>query len=156
METLRHLVQTAAGFDADRGDTVTIESLQFTLPPEQGALVEAGGGGFFAAQGARLVQVGVLGAIVLALILFVLRPLLGRRPSDAALADLTGMRAIGPDAARPIPAGFPATGDILDLSPQTISKIDRLREVITSRGDESSAVLRSWIEAPDTRKESAG
>ena len=37
---LRQLVQSAIGFDAERGDVVTIESLQFTLPPEQGALVE--------------------------------------------------------------------------------------------------------------------
>ena len=43
METLRQLVQSAIGFDAARGDTVTIESLQFTLPPEQGSLVERGG-----------------------------------------------------------------------------------------------------------------
>ena len=40
METLRQLVQSAIGFDAERGDTVTIESLQFTLPAEQGSLAE--------------------------------------------------------------------------------------------------------------------
>ena len=84
METLRQLVQSAIGFDAERGDTVTIESLQFTLPPEQGALAERAGAGFLAAQGARLAQIGVLGAIVLALIFFVLRPMLGRRPGARA------------------------------------------------------------------------
>ena len=50
METLRQLVQSAIGFDAERGDTVTIESLQFTLPPEQGSLAERGGSGFLDAQ----------------------------------------------------------------------------------------------------------
>ena len=52
METLRQLVQSAIGFDAERGDTVTIESLQFTPPPEQGSLAERAGSGFLAANGA--------------------------------------------------------------------------------------------------------
>ena len=64
-----------------RGDVVTIQSLQFTLPPEQGALVECRLG-FLAANGARLIQLGVLAAVVLALIFFVLRPL--RRPPPGA------------------------------------------------------------------------
>ena len=46
METLRQLVQSAIGFDEARGDTVTIESLQFTLPAEQGTLAERAGSGF--------------------------------------------------------------------------------------------------------------
>ena len=50
IETLQQLVQSAIGFDAERGDTVTIESLQFTLPPEQGSLAERGGAGFLAAE----------------------------------------------------------------------------------------------------------
>ena len=53
METLRQLVQSAIGFDAERGDTVTIESLQFTLPPEQGALAERAGLGLPRERGGR-------------------------------------------------------------------------------------------------------
>lgn len=152
METLRLLVQSAIGFDAERGDTVTIESLRLTAPLEQGTLAEAGGSGFLEAQGARLAQMGVLGAIVLALILFVLRPMMTRRVSDEAMAELTG----------PVPALAPYTPDAqdadtgvpaLEAPPRTVSKIDRLREVIASRGDDSAAVLRQWIEAPDAPKE---
>ena len=51
---------------------------------------------------------------------------------------------------------FAAGSDILDLPPQTVSKIERLRDVIASRGEDSAAVLRSWIESPDSRKEAAG
>ena len=46
--------------------------------------------------------------------------------------------------------------DILDLPAQTVNKIERLRDVISSRGEDSAAVLRSWIEFPETRKEPAG
>jgi flagellar M-ring protein FliF len=157
METLRQLVQSAIGFDAERGDTVTIESLQFTPAPEQGALAEAGGAGFLAANGAGLAQLGVLGAIVLALIFFVLRPMMGRQP-PLQLAELTGPRELAAEAARHVggPAQIGGGGDILDLPPATLTKIDRLRDVIASRGEDSAAVLRSWIEAPEIRKEPAG
>ena len=153
METLRQLVQSAIGFDAERGDTVTISSLQFTLPPEQGSLVERAGSGFLAANGARLAQLGVLGAIVLALIVFVLRPMTSRRPM-LDLPELTGMREVNPEAARSGPAQI--AGDFIDLPAQTVTKIERLRDVISSRSEDSAAVLRSWIESPDTRKEPAG
>ena len=46
METLGQLVRSAIGFDETRGDTVTIESLQFSPVPEQGTLAESTGSGF--------------------------------------------------------------------------------------------------------------
>jgi flagellar M-ring protein FliF len=155
LETLRHLVQSAIGFDESRGDTVTIETLQFTIPADQGSVAERVGDGFLATHGARLIQVGVLGAIVLALILFVLRPMVGRRPA-LDLAELTGPREHGGDPIRQLGSGASHLGDILDVPPQTVTKIERLREVISNRSEDSAAVLRSWIEAPDSRKEPAG
>ena len=153
MDTLRQLVQSAVGFDEKRGDTVTLESLQFTAPPEQGSLATRAGSGFLDAYGARLAQLGVLGMIVLALIFFVLRPMTARR-SPLELSELTGPRALADETSR---SHVPQIGgDLLDLPAHTVNKIERLRDVITSRGEDSAAVLRSWIEFPDTRKEPAG
>jgi flagellar M-ring protein FliF len=157
METLRHLVETAAGFDAERGDTVTIESLQFTAPPEAGALAEIGGQGFLDTHGTRLIQLGVLGGIVLALIFFVLRPMMSRRPA-LELAELSGPAAL---AASGAPAQIGVDGlhhaeDALEIPSQAANRVERLREVITSRSEDSAAVLRSWIESPEGPKESAG
>ena len=152
LETLRLLVQSAMGFDEKRGDVVTIESLQFTPPAEQGALAERAGSAFLEMHGARIAQLGVLAAIVLALIFFVLRPMLGRQPAPD-LAELTGPSELlaGARASAQI-----AGGEILDLPAQSVTKIERLRDVITSRTDDSAAVLRAWIESPETRKEPAG
>ena len=94
METLRQLVRSAIGFDKARGDTVTIESLEFTPFPEQGSLADRSGPGFLAHPRRRLAQLGVLGPIVLALIFFVLRPMTARRPV-LELAELTGPREFG-------------------------------------------------------------
>ena len=151
METLRQLVQSAIGFDAARGDTVTIESLEFIPTPEQGTAAERAGSGFLDEWGGRMAQLGVLGVIVLALIVFVLRPMMGRQPV-LDLPELTGPRELLPDPRRAASGAH----DILDLPAQTVNKIERLREVISSRGEDSAAVLRSWIESPETQKEPAG
>jgi flagellar M-ring protein FliF len=163
MDTLRQLVETAAGFDPARGDTVTIETLQFTAPPDQGTLVEVSQQGFLAAYGARLLQVGALGGIIIALIFFVLRPMMTRQPAPT-LAELAG----GEDMAmlRDMQSGAPAQigkasehedADILDDLPEnSLTKIDRLREVISTRSDDSARVLRNWIEAPEGQKEPIG
>ncbi|MFO1207856.1 MAG: flagellar basal-body MS-ring/collar protein FliF [Amaricoccus sp.] len=151
MDTLRQLVQSAIGFDASRGDTVTIESLEFIPTPDQGTAVERPGSQFLDVWGGRLAQLGVLGAIVLALIVFVLRPMMGR-PPVINIPELTGPRE---PAAEPQRRAAPPH-DVLDLPAQTVNKIERLREVITSRGEDSAAVLRSWIESPESQKEPAG
>jgi flagellar M-ring protein FliF len=153
LDTLRQLVQSAIGFDAERGDIVTIESLQFTPPSEQGSLAERSGSAFLELHGGRLAQLGVLAGIVLALIFFVLRPMLGRQPA-VDLAELTGPAELPPPAARA--AAQLAGGEILDLPAQSVTKIERLRDVITSRTEDSAAVLRAWIESPDASKEPAG
>lgn len=154
LETLRSLVQTAVGFDPARGDTVTIETLQFSALADQGSLAERSGSAWLEENAMRLAQVGVLGAIVLALIVFVLRPMLSRRPAQP-LPQLSGPLDAALDDARAI-AG-PAPDDATEIleAPVAPSKIDRLREVIASRTDESAQVLRAWIEAPDPRKETA-
>lgn len=150
IETLRTLVQSAMGYDEGRGDVVTISSLEFTPAPEQGATAERGIG-FLDVYGGRLIQLGVLGGIVLALIFFVLRPMTSRRPL-VEIAELAGPDA----AARLAPAQLAAGGDILDLPAQTVTKIERLRDVIASRTEDSAAVLRAWIESPEGTREHAG
>ncbi len=155
LETLRGLVQSAVGFDPARGDTVTIETLQFTAVPEAGSLAERGGADWLAANAGKLAQVGVLGLIVLALIFFVLRPMMQRRP-PVALPELSGPLDVQAQIQRALANGMNPNaedGQVLDAPPSTLTKIDRLREVIAARGDDSAGVLRAWIEAPETRKE---
>lgn len=162
MATLRQLVETAAGFDPARGDTVTIETLQFTTAPDRGTLVEGGQESFMRVYGARLIQIGVLGAIILALIFFVLRPMMSRQPAPI-LNELAGDENAMIEGNETPPAQIGVDGqsqddgDLLeDLPAKSLNKIDRLREVIADRSDDSARVLRSWIEAPEGQKEPAG
>jgi flagellar M-ring protein FliF len=151
LETLRQLVQSAIGFDPERGDVVTIESLQFTLPSDEGTLVTGAGSTLLRQHAGTFAQLGVIAVIVLALIVFVLRPLVTRR-SSPELVQLTGSQEA---SLRPMTASF-AGAETLDLPLHSATKIERLRDVISSRTEESAAVLRSWIESPETRRETAG
>jgi flagellar M-ring protein FliF len=147
---LRELVQSTIGFDAARGDTVTIQSLEFTAAADRGVSVERIEEGFLDRHGGLLAQLAVLLAIVLALIWFVLRPMMQR--SDGEPAPALGAPPTEPVGEQPLLAALSEAGPLLALPPQTSTKIDRLREVMASRGDESAAVLRGWIEAPETRE----
>jgi flagellar M-ring protein FliF len=151
IESLRQLVQSAVGFDAERGDVVAIETLQFAPHLGQGTLVDVAGRSFLEAYGGQIVQMGILGAIVLALIAFVLRPMITRHPA----LEVTALTRLQPLSDQ-VGSQHVANHDILDLPQQSTGKIERLRDVITSRAEESAAVLRGWIESPEAQKEATG
>ncbi len=156
---LEELVQSAIGFDEARGDMVTIRSMQFSAPVGGGVEIERAEESFATRHGALIAQLGILAAIVLALLFFVLRPML-RRPATPALPDLEAapqpQPAVLAPAAEPAALALPDMEKLLELPPGAGRKIERLREVIASRNEDSAVVLRSWIEAPDTRREIAG
>ena len=106
----------------------------------------------------------MLAGIIIALIFFVLRPMMSRQPAPV-MAELSGVDPdlLGRPEGQAEPARITAemtdeaADDILDELPaNSLSKIDRLRDVISSRSDDSARVLRSWIEAPEGQKEPAG
>jgi flagellar M-ring protein FliF len=145
---LRELVQSAIGYDAARGDTVTIRSLEFSGIRE-GVAVERLEEGFLARHGALLAQLGVLAGAVLALIFFVLRPLLAR-PAEPALPEMAPLDAAqAAEPAPPQPSLDPPAEPLLALPAQSARKIERLRELFTERSEDSATVLRNWIEAPE-------
>ena len=91
LDTIGKLVRSAIAFDAERGDVVTVENLQFaicaqdeTTPANSGLL------GAFAGNLVDLVEILGLVAIVALLMWFVVRPLTSGRafesPADEPLA----------------------------------------------------------------------
>ncbi|MFA5539585.1 MAG: flagellar basal-body MS-ring/collar protein FliF [Gemmobacter sp.] len=146
---LRELVASAVGFDADRGDTITLRSMAFEPVPEEGTL--AGGPGF-PLDPMTLAQLGVAALVALILGLFVLRPILtqGRAApmtAPAALpgaASTTGPVLTGEIAGDDTPAQLtvvPAPENEAPADP-----VERLRKLIADRQDESIEILRGWME----------
>lgn len=83
LAALKELVASAVGFDAERGDTLTLKSLQFEPAPVLGSAAAASTFQKLNINVMQLIQVGVLAAVSIVLGLFVVRPIVTRRPSPA-------------------------------------------------------------------------
>ncbi|MCC1491351.1 flagellar basal-body MS-ring/collar protein FliF [Cognatishimia sp. F0-27] len=166
LDALQALVQSAVGFDEERGDQITIRSLAFeraeglgTGPIEPGLF-----------QGAidtmKLIQMGVLGFVALLLGLFVLRPILAgnaRKSEEVVAGALPGPAEAGPQSAPlegeiepedgfgdlPMLVGdndFGGMGTVDFDAPAEEDPVDRLRSLIEERKTETVEILRSWLD----------
>ncbi|CUH40664.1 Flagellar M-ring protein [Jannaschia seosinensis] len=181
LQTLRELVEAAVGFRADRGDEVTVRSMEFDLPAApatgQGLSLPWFSGG----QIVQMVTALLLALLGLGILAFVVRPVLAnvlapQLPPPAA--EPPAEAGSGLDAPRelPAPGALPNDGssknglDLSDLSAlpdlSNLSDlpdlpddqggnhedpVDRLRQLISDRREETVEVLRGWMD--DTPEE---
>ncbi len=144
LTALRELVQSAVGFDAARGDVVTLQSMELSQPAITGTLVDETPG-FLSLNAMSLVQLGVLSLVVLALGMFVLRPLLASQPSLPPLA---------PDETNDAQLAGPDGGNVLAIENKTPpTAVEMLRTAISERSEETNRLLQNWIEAPEKNDE---
>jgi flagellar M-ring protein FliF len=140
---LRELVESAIGFDADRGDVVTIKSMAFPEVPEAGTLAEASILDSLVANGGALARLALLGALALGLGLFVIRPILTAPPPAIALPAPGGDTIDG--AATTVIGALAGPGSVAPEDP--VDPVQELRRLIADRQKETVAVLRHWIES---------
>ncbi|MCC5972875.1 MAG: flagellar M-ring protein FliF [Rubellimicrobium sp.] len=159
LDNLRELVASAVGFDAERGDVITVRAMAFEVPPVLGTeatLGTAGGMDFMA-----LARLAVLGLVALVLGLFVIRPILmsGRRAgASATTLGLAPPETFPPTGALPTiledvasaAPGLPAPSGLRDGP--TEDPVVRLRQLIADRQEETAQILQSWIEEPDPKE----
>ncbi len=171
LTALRDLVASAVGLDETRGDVLTLKSMAFEPLANLGT--EAMEPGLLPPMGPvdvmTLLQIGILALVVLALGLFVVRPVLlsgARRsnalpPPEATLA----LPGLGPDGAGRgtggqglrVLTGEIDDGDLPHLSlvsqgdegAQDADPVTRLRRLIEARQAESVEILRGWMEAEE-------
>lgn len=164
LQALRDLVASAVGFDAERGDEITLRSLPFERPEGLGTgPVEAG---LFsgAIDMMRLIQMAVLAIVALALGLFVVRPILAKGdavdamsggalppPQSPETSVLDG--EIEPEGGfvdlpmmAPDSADFGGMGMVDFDAPATEDPVDRLRNLIEDRKSETVEILRNWLD----------
>lgn len=159
---LEKLVKSAIGFDEERGDLVTVESISFADVPQEGTLASAPSvPSFFETNMMQLIQMGVLALVMLILGLFVVRPVMmaGARPqpqmleseTDAALSaiDVTpGAQAdaAAQEAARAEAAAEAEAAQARSGTANAPNALELLRDAVGSKNDESAAVIRGWLE----------
>ncbi len=165
LEALRELVASAVGYDAARGDVITLRSLPF----EPAAALDDG---YLPGLAERLgldpmglIRLAALALVLLILVLFVLRPILrGAAPAAALSAPAAGARdqqsLPGPDGKRADPRGTDGapvlTGEIDTDDARAMRAVGpaappedpvaRMRRMIAERQDETVEILRSWMD----------
>lgn len=156
LEALRELVAATVGFDAHRGDVISLKSMDLPSVDLPGTMAGVSWLDRVDLDLMTLIQIAALMLVTLGLGLFVVRPILtgppapGRidraLPPAADLPVLTGEIAdddqagFAARAARPGAAGLPAAAT------GAASPVERLRSMIGERQEETVEILRSWLE----------
>lgn len=161
---LRELVESAVGFNPERGDVITLKSMDLVPTAPQGT---TGAISLFQRLGldvTSLLQLATLALVILLLGIFVLRPILKAAPvvpttaahalpqpvsakPNALTGEIQPAEARGFDVLTGEPGErrpAPPTGLSNQAGPQ--DTIDRLRQIVGDRQDETVEVLRSWLE----------
>ncbi|MGE0409451.1 MAG: flagellar basal-body MS-ring/collar protein FliF [Amphiplicatus sp.] len=137
------LVKSAVGFNEARGDRVEVVEVAFAPAP---APIEASAASGQAARAlpTRLIEIGALAVIALALAVFVLRPMLA--PSKGAP---TAPAEPAARLAAPVPVPNSALEQRIDLArvegQVKASSLNKVSEVVKGHTDESAGILKGWI-----------
>ncbi len=150
LAALEQLVKSTIGYNEARGDVVTIQSMQMVTPPVAGTFVDTSPG-FFSTNLMSLIQLGVLSLVVLALGLFVIKPLLTANTSPLALPP----NAEDDEAVSEGNTGLLSSGSTLELETSSAplalghsapSAADLLRTAISERSTETNRLIQNWID----------
>lgn len=166
LNALRNLVLAAVGFDEDRGDIVTVDSMAFQPDASPGELVEASPILRFVERNAMtLIQLAFLAIVVIVLGLTVIRPLLSRNPDLETVPPgltLTANGAIDPDAyPGGLVAGLPTPGDTADGGQEAeeeeppVPADEALRALVAERPDQAMVMLKQWLDETIIEEEAA-
>jgi flagellar M-ring protein FliF len=172
MAQIQSLVQTAVGFDKDRGDQVQVVNVKFPTPDDQEGVSTASPlMGFDKNDIMRAAELGVLAVVAILMMLFIVRPLLkgalGGASSGGAMPMLAGAGATrvvttpdgqqmqisidpntGQQMALPAPVndGLEAKIDIARIEGQVkASSVKRVAEFVDKYPDESVSIIRGWL-----------
>ncbi|WP_417600619.1 flagellar basal-body MS-ring/collar protein FliF [Pararhodobacter oceanensis] len=157
LEALRELVASTVGYNEERGDVITLRSLEFeSIALSQGSTAGVGLIERLGLDVMGLIRLAALAAVVLFLVLVVLRPLLRPQPRQSEMDLLPGVTG-GTAAAV---SGPVLTGEIDEddaaghgANPADTeegqSPVERMRSLIAERQDETLEILRNWMEEPE-------
>jgi flagellar M-ring protein FliF len=169
MDALRELVSSAVGFDAERGDIITLKSMALQSVAPSGTAASTSLLDQFDLDLLSAIQMIVLAVVTLILGLFVIRPVLSRDVTERPALDApTGSGSFQQNAnadqnAGNLPAVFEAEdmGNSQSLESFNSSRalvteeastdsiqdpVERLRNMIGERQDETVEILRGWLE----------
>ncbi|EEX09224.1 flagellar M-ring protein FliF [Ruegeria lacuscaerulensis ITI-1157] len=164
LEALQELVASAVGFDAERGDVITLKSMELPDLEPQGTLATASIWHSIHLDAMSLIQMAVLAIVSLVMGLFVIRPILTSAPVAALPPAANGPNAadapflVGEieDAAGQELTQLPAAPEQGSTTPaiaqaRSEDAVARLRSMIGDKQEETVEILRSWLEESEEK-----
>lgn len=155
IQQITALVRSAVGFNEQRGDTVEVVSMRFARPaaPAGG---EESGGMLANLDVMRLVEIGAALVAALAMVFFVLGPLVAglirggaRNAAGAGAAAALEAGATSAALALPAPDGESIADSNIDVARiqgrVAGSSTKRIAEVVEQHPDESVQIIRGWL-----------
>jgi flagellar M-ring protein FliF len=144
LETLRDLVASAVGFDAERGDVITLRSLEFEPVAALGTEARTGWLQGAALDATALLRWMLLLVAIVVFALMVVRPLLRAMRTDQTARLPALDEPVTPVLLNSSNTVLPAQGRRdMDTIPE--DPVERLRGLIATRGPESVELLRHLI-----------
>jgi flagellar M-ring protein FliF len=140
------LVQSAVGFNAERGDVIAIETMQFPETPVLGTVASAGFLSSYAFNIPAILQMTVLAVVALALGMFVVKPILTNPAPQLNRVPLDPVAALGNNTNYGSSRALTELSEVPALENTPKDPIEILRETIALRSEESGHLLRNWIE----------
>jgi len=161
LDRIRALVQSAMGYSSERGDTVTVDSLQFVdYALDLSAPVGLGVGEILAENVMTIVQWAVMLALAAMVLLLGVRPLIGRvfshveeeKAARKAAADAARAAEEAEAAAEAAKRADPHEDEMASINgvhgQVQALKIKRLADIIEDNPDQALKVMKAWI-APE-------
>lgn len=157
LERIETLVKSAIGFNAARGDQVSVVDIPFAASDASATPAPAplAAPTLERADIMRLAEIAALALIALALLLFVARPLFsGRRAVPDAIAAPPRSPAVAGQQAAALEhrqsekgaGGLEQTIDLAQVHGQVkASSINKVAEIVKAHADESAGILRGWM-----------
>ncbi|MEP1942247.1 MAG: flagellar basal-body MS-ring/collar protein FliF, partial [Sulfitobacter sp.] len=165
MDALRELVSSAVGFDAERGDIITLKSMALQSVAPSGTEASTSLLSQFDIDLMSTIQMLVLAVVTLILGLFVIRPVLSREPEALPAPETAGALQIasGQSSAEGVATQMPTVFEAEDMGGAQSQAafagrevtsavgnqedpVDRLRNMIGERQEETVEILRGWLE----------
>lgn len=153
IERIATLVRSAVGFDESRGDTVEVVNVRLARPELAGSEAsDPSGFDLSRLDPLRIAEIVAALIAALAVIFFVLRPLVSRRkpaqPGALPQPTAAGVALPSPGTARAIEEEENELVDVARIAGAVkASSIRKVAEVVNAHPQRSATVIRDWLEA---------
>lgn len=141
---LEEMIRTAAGFDAERGDLVTVTALPFSVPvvAEDGEDLAATAAAAVASeQQMSMIRTGIIAFVILIALFLAYRSTRKARREVSTPIDIDALRS-GSSAAL-------GAGDAMampkPLDPASINALDELSEIADRNPEDVAKILQGWL-----------